>query len=111
MFKLMVVLDSALYGNDTREDEFDSETVIKYVRRFTLYLVMFIILTSSLFALSISLQCSRNKGLFFRIASGVFAFCFGIMYIFLNYYYYRVKVKGDIGDCYFCKKDPFTLKY
>lgn len=111
MFKLMVALESILTNNETTNDELNTNTVMKYIRKFTIYIAIFIILTTSLFALSISLQCSRNKGLFFRILSGLWAFFFGIMYIFLNYYYYRISVKGDIGDCYFCMKDPFTLTY
>jgi hypothetical protein len=46
-------------------------------------------------ALSISLQCNRDKGAFQKIFVGLYAFLFGFIYLFVNYYSYRVMTLGE----------------
>ena len=60
-------------------------TLNKYLGKSLVYVLVFIFFTFNFIALSISMQCSRTDRLYTRIASGLFAFLFGIIYIAMNY--------------------------
>jgi hypothetical protein len=69
---------------------------------FIFLLVLFI---TNLLALSLSIKCNKNEPILFKIASGLYAFMFGILYIFINYYLYRVQIKNN--PCIICG-NPFS---
>lgn len=77
----------------------------EYMKKSMIYVMIFIFFTFNFIALSISIQCNRNSGLGLKIASGMFAFLFGILYIGFNYLQYKVKIKKD--PCTICGDDPF----
>lgn len=72
-----------------------------YLSYMWVYMFIFFLFIVNLLALSISLQCNKfyKKSLPFRIASALFAFCFGFVYITVNYYMYRISTKKEY--CYF----------
>jgi len=61
--------------------------------------IRFVFVTALFFinflALSISLQCNRDKGMFRKIFVGIYAFLFGFIYIFVNFYSYRIMTLGE----------------
>lgn len=95
----------------TRIDEDDSffDKLSKYMRKGLMYFLIFILLTMNLVSVSVALQCNREKSIILKIASGVYAFFFGIIYIFINYSYYRIGVKGDTTTCFFCADKIFPF--
>ena len=68
----------------------------KYMTLCFKYGLMFIFVSFNFIALSISLNCNVDKPVGTRIASALFAFFFGIVYIIVNYYTYRVLHQGKI---------------
>ena len=49
-------------------------------------------------SLSISLNCNRDKGMSTKLFVGIYAFLFGFIYLFVNYYSYRVMTLGDVCE-------------
>jgi H+/gluconate symporter-like permease len=78
-----------------------------YMNRAILYIFLFVLLSVNLIALSVSLQCNKESNIFYKLASGLFAFMFGILYLVFNYYMYRVKVNNK--PCVICRNDVFGL--
>ena len=68
----------------------------KYMTLCFKYGLMFIFVSFNFIALSISLNCNVDKPIGTRIISALFAFFFGIIYIIVNYYTYRVLHQGKI---------------
>ena len=81
-------------------------TFSHYVWRSLIFVLIFVLFTTNLVALALSQQCNRSEPIFFRIASGMFAFMFGILYILVNYYYYRLVLKAN--PCRICGETPFS---
>ena len=81
----------------------------KYIKKYMLYIAIFALFTMNLVAVSISIQCNRNKSIFLKIISAIYAFFFGFMYIIFNYYFYRISIKGDYTSCNFCRDRPFSF--
>ena len=79
----------------------------KYVKKALIYILIFVIFTINLIALSISLQCNQGRYFSYRLVSAIFAFLFGIIYIGFNYLQYRVKIKND--PCLLCGEMPFPF--
>lgn len=109
----MSTVEDSLLSNTVERDEirskgFTSKTFWKYVWKFTLYYLIVLLFVVNFTSASIALQINREKNIFSKILSFVFALCFGIVYIFINYYYYRIKVKGD-ATAYFCSEDIFPF--
>jgi glucan phosphoethanolaminetransferase (alkaline phosphatase superfamily) len=94
----------AVFG--IRPKEGDSYFVI-YLKYLWIFVFVFFLFTMNLFAVSISLQCNKNESIFFRIVSAMFAFFFGLVYIALNYFTYRIKIKKEY--CQFNKDNPFPF--
>lgn len=67
--------------------------IIHYLKKSLIFIIVFIIFVINLSALSLSIKCNKNEGFFFKISSGMYAFMFGILYILINYYMYRIKMK------------------
>ena len=79
----------------------------KYLKRAFLFILIFLLLSINLIALSVSLQCNSAENIFYKIASAMFAFMFGILYLIFNYYMYRVNKNND--PCTICKTNIFPL--
>ena len=69
--------------------------------------VIFALFVINLFAVSISLQCNRNRGIFSKLISAIFAFMFGMLYILVNYYMYRIVMNKY--PCKICSDNPFPF--
>lgn len=80
-------------------------TFSKYLSKFWVYFFLSILFIVNITALSISLQCNRDAGMGMRIMSAIFAFCFGLLYILLNYYGYRLMTLNK--PCEFSATQPF----
>jgi lipopolysaccharide export LptBFGC system permease protein LptF len=103
----MSAFESAFESERKRPNE--GYSVWKFFVKFTLYVAIFALFTMNLLAVSMSIQCNRNKAIFLKIASAIYAFFFGFMYIIFNYYFYRITVKGDYTSCNFCSEYPFSF--
>ena len=66
-------------------------TIIKFAFVFVYFAINFL-------ALAISIQCNRNKSVIYRTAVGIYAFMLGFVYLFVNYYGYRVKTLGEVCE-------------
>ena len=84
-----------------------STVISDYFKKSLIYIGVFILFTINITALSISLQCNRDRYFSIRLISAIFAFLFGIIYIGFNYIQYRVNIKKD--PCQLCGNDPFPL--
>ena len=74
------------------------------IKSIGIFLLIFIILSLNFLALSVSMQCNRGKP---SLASSIYAFFFGPIYLFVNYYLVRVLSKGDA--CEFSSENPFSI--
>ena len=81
----------------------------KYMTLCFKYGLMFLFVSFNFIALSISLNCNVDKPIGTRIASALFAFFFGIVYIIVNYYTYRVLHQGKICKMNKDKLFPFEI--
>lgn len=94
--------------------EYDSESqrystyLFKYLELVFKYGLMVILMCMNFIALSLSLNCNAGEEFFKRIASAIFAFFFGFIYILVNYYTYRVMSKGQICKMNKEKLFPFN---
>jgi len=103
-----------LYQYRKKKEKFNDDSDIpeksffgKFVTRSLIFIFLFILFSTNLLALSISLQCNKENNIFFKIASGMFAFMFGILYLIFNYYMYRIKVNNK--PCVLCRNDIFDI--
>jgi len=67
------------------------------------------LLTLNFLGLSVSLNCNADQELFTRIASAVFAFFFGFVYLLINYYTYKVMSQGKMCKMNQEKLFPFKV--
>lgn len=70
-----------------------------------LFVFVFILLFLNLIAVSLSLQCNEGRDMPFKIASALFAFMFGFIYIIINYFLYKINVRK--WPCILNANDPF----
>ena len=63
-------------------------TISYYFKKSLIYIGIFILFTINIIALSISLQCNRDRYFSIRFVSAIFAFLFGLIYIGFNYIQY-----------------------
>jgi hypothetical protein len=87
----------------TMYDKFKDFTIM-----FMKYSFLVLILSLNFIGLSASLNCNADEELFKRIASAIFAFFFGFVYLLINYYTYKVMYQGKI--CKFNKEKLFPFK-
>ena len=92
-------------ANVSEENAYDK--LMKNFEYSLIFIFAFIIFLLNFVAVSISLQCNKESNIFYKMASGLFAFMFGILYLIFNYYMYRVKVNNK--PCVICKDDVFGL--
>ena len=78
-----------------------------YIGRSFIFILAFLLFTINLTAVSISLQCNKNAGVMFKLSSALFAFMFGIFYIFINYYLYKVQLNNN--PCIICTEKVFSF--
>ena len=95
---------------DTSREEIN-EAAKKFSQTYG-YRIGFLVLAFCLFvvnltAVAISLNCNRTEPLGYRIASALYAFMFGFIYIFINYLGYKVKMKQEV--CRIYTKKPFIF--
>ena len=64
-----------------------------YIKKSAIFVLIFILFVTNLLAVSLSLKCNKNESIIFKAASALYAFMFGILYIVVNYYMYRIKIK------------------
>jgi hypothetical protein len=57
--------------------------------------LVMVLLVINLTAVSIALLCNKNDSIISKIMIATFAFLFGIIYIFFNYYTYRILMKRE----------------
>ena len=67
------------------------------------------LLTLNFLGLSVSLNCNADQELFTRVASAVFAFFFGFVYLLINYYTYKVMSQGKMCKMNQEKLFPFKV--
>jgi hypothetical protein len=80
------------------------ESLSYYIMKSFLFIFLLALFVTNLLALSLSIKCNKNEPILFKIASGMYAFMFGILYIFINYYLYRLQIKNN--PCVICG-NPF----
>lgn len=66
--------------------------LINMLLRFIFVVILFFV---NFLSLSISLNCNREKSLFTKVFVGIYAFLFGFIYLFVNFYSYRVMTLGE----------------
>ena len=81
------------------------ENLSYYIMKSFVFIFLLVLFITNLLALSLSIKCNKNEPILFKIASGLYAFMFGILYIFINYYLYRVQIKNN--PCIICG-NPFS---
>ncbi len=69
--------------------------VSNFLEIFFKFAILTLFLTVNLCAVSISLMCNKNEALFTKILISIYAFLFGIIYILINYYSYRILSKNQ----------------
>lgn len=55
-----------------------------------IYLTLFFVLTINFTALSISLHINRDSPIHIKLGNAIYAFLFGLIYLMLNYYLFRI---------------------
>tara|TARA_B110001450_G_C17665818_1_gene499450 strand:+ start:2844 stop:3272 length:429 start_codon:yes stop_codon:yes gene_type:complete len=83
--------------------------VKQYIKKFLANVFILGLFTINLIAVAVSMSCSRRLGIAKRIMSALYAFFFSVLYIFINYRYYRLGVKKDTTSCNICPDNPFAL--
>ena len=78
-----------------------------YISHFGFFTLVFFLFVVNLIAVTLSLNCTAGDPFLFRVASALYAFMFGFIYIFVNYINYRVKIKDD--TCFINIKKPFLF--
>ena len=92
-------------GGDIEKETAASMTDLFF--KAAIFVFVFILLFFNLLAVSLSLQCNEGRDMPFKIASAMFAFMFGFLYILINYFMYRVNLKGSA--CSICSDNPFPF--
>jgi len=80
-----------------------------YIKKFLVNIFILCLFTLNLIAVSLSMSCSKGQTIFFRIISAMYAFFFSILYILINYRYYRLTIKKDTTTCNICPNNPFAI--
>ena len=77
-----------------------------YLKKFLFYGLVFALVSFNLIAVAVSMSCSLGENFVYRIASAIYAFLFGIIYLLINYKYYRLRVGGS---CVIQPNNPFAI--
>ena len=72
----------------------DGKTLVSnFIEIFLKFGILLLLLTINFTAVSIALNCNKNESLGVKIFAAAYAFLFGIIYILVNYYSYRIMLK------------------
>ena len=104
-----------IFSNTDEKEKKEEESAINrtlsffgdYLYKSFVFIFIFCLCVINLIAVSISLQCNTNESVFFKITSAIFASMFGIFYIIVNYYLYRVGINNN--PCIICNTNIFKL--
>ena len=80
-----------------------------YFKTFLIYVFIVLLFTVNFIAVAISMSWSRGESITKRLFTALYAFFFSVIYIFLNYRYYRLTIKKDTTSCNICPNNPFAL--
>ncbi len=74
----------------------DGKTLVSdFIEMFLKFGLLALLLTINFTAVSIALMCNKNESFGLKIFAAIYAFLFGIIYIMVNYYSYRILMKKD----------------
>lgn len=99
--------DSGSANTTTVVEQSVRSLLVKNFEYSLIFIFVFFIFVMNFIAVSISLQCNQDKSLIVKISSAMFAFMFGFLYIIVNYFMYRVNLKGSA--CSICSDNPFPF--
>ena len=74
------------------------ESALNFFLLFIKLLFMVALITINFLALSVSLNCNRDSPLSTKVGAAIYAFLFGFIYLFINYYSYRVMTQGKLCE-------------
>ena len=97
-------------NNNIRANLSEEKAYDKLMKNFEyslIFIFAFIIFLLNFVAVSISLQCNKDKSYMVKVSSAMFAFMFGFLYILVNYFMYRVNLKSNA--CLICSDNPFPF--
>ena len=78
----------------------DGKTLVSdFIEMFLKFGLLALLLTINFTAVSLALMCNKNESLGVKIFASIYAFLFGIIYIMVNYYSYRILMKKN--PCYY----------
>lgn len=84
------MVKSKLEKEPTLREEFNN-----FMSSLATYGIIFVVLTFNLCAVSVSLHMNYGKEFNRKIGGAIFAFFFGPIYLYFNYYMYRILRKGE----------------
>lgn len=92
-------LNLKAFANEEAEKKYTvKDNVMNFINLAIKLSIMIVLMSVNILALSISINCNRGENILTRIGSALFAFLFGIVYLFVNYYSYRVLTLGKICE-------------
>ena len=78
----------------------DGKTLVSnFIEIFLKLGLLGILLTLNFTAVSIALMCNKDESYGVKIFAAIYAFLFGVIYILVNYYSYRIMMKKN--PCYY----------
>jgi hypothetical protein len=93
---------------ETRNYNF-SDHLQSYIGMCLKYLLLVGVFTLNFLGLSVALNCNVNEEMGKRVLSAIFAFFFGFVYLLVNYYTFRVLIRGKVCPMNREKLFPFQL--
>lgn len=73
--------------------------VSNFLELFIKFGLLVLLLTINFTAMALALNCNRDRGFGTKLFAAIYAFLFGIIYILVNYYSYRIRIKKS--PCYY----------
>ena len=86
-----------------------SNHIQSYIVMCLKYLLLVGVFTLNFLGLSVALNCNVNEEMGKRVLSAIFAFFFGFVYLLVNYYTFRVLIRGKVCPMNREKLFPFQL--
>lgn len=77
-----------------------------YLKKLLFYVFVFALLTFNIIVVAVSLSCSIGESTIYRVFSALCAFMFGILYLVINYKYYKLRTSAS---CVLQPNNPFAL--
>ena len=93
--------------SSTNSEDYVKNKLLKNFEYSLIFIFTFVVFLMNFIAVSISLQCNKDKGFMIKMSSALFAFMFGFLYILINYFMYRVNLKSNA--CIICSDNPFPF--